>query len=265
MGARAACSGRASALGIVHAHLVVHGKPAVGPSEEREARALGDRTCSDEVREHGLAQALGEQLLGHRGQGHERAVGAERPVSGEHVDMGVEVRQVPEGLHEEDEAGPCAGEGEGAPQRNRHRPDTTRRSTTGNHLHLSTADRSSEGYSSLVKIQSAGVVKIRSAATLEVGSQQGKPVRVVPEKVALDRDLGYGLGLRRLQARALQQRSGALSRPRGRRRGRTPHPWRTSTPRCRATPPARRSRPPRRSAPSGSWRACSRCAAGSSG
>ena len=46
----------------------------MAPSEEREARALGDRACPDEVLEHGLAETLGEQLLGYRGQGHERAV-----------------------------------------------------------------------------------------------------------------------------------------------------------------------------------------------
>ncbi len=93
-----------AARGVGDPQLVVHGKAAVLPSEERRAQALGDRTCSDEVLEHSLVEALGEELLGHRGAGHEGAVGEERAIGGEDMQVGVEVGQVAEGLHEEDEA-----------------------------------------------------------------------------------------------------------------------------------------------------------------
>lgn len=46
----------------------------------------------------GLLEAALEERLGHWRQGGEGAVGAKRPVGGEHVHVGVEVGQIPEGL-----------------------------------------------------------------------------------------------------------------------------------------------------------------------
>ena len=85
----------------------------MGPGEELLPQPLGDRPGLGEEGEHGVLEALLQGGLGHRRQGHEGAVGPERSVGGEHVLMGIEVRQVPEGLHEEDQAGAGAGESEG--------------------------------------------------------------------------------------------------------------------------------------------------------
>jgi hypothetical protein len=67
----------------------------------------------DERVERRTPESFHEQPLRDRGQRHERRVGAERPVGGEHVHMGIEVRQIPEGLHEQDEPRPGPGEGRG--------------------------------------------------------------------------------------------------------------------------------------------------------
>ena len=67
----------------------------------------------DQERKHRAPEALGEQRFGHRRQRDERALGTEHPVGGEHMQVRVEVRQVPEGLHEQDRRAqnPCAGRG----------------------------------------------------------------------------------------------------------------------------------------------------------
>ncbi len=62
------------------------------------------------------AIAIGESicpLFAHPRQRGERAVGTEYAIGGEHMRVWVEVGPIPEGLHEQDQAGPRAGGGRG--------------------------------------------------------------------------------------------------------------------------------------------------------
>ena len=70
------------------------------PAQELDAQRLGNGALPDEKVEHRTPESFHEQPLRDRGQRHERPVGAKRPVGGEHVHVRVEVRQIPEGLHE---------------------------------------------------------------------------------------------------------------------------------------------------------------------
>ena len=70
-------------------------------------------------------KALGEQRFGHRRQRHEPAIGPKRPTGSEHARVRVEVRQIPEGLHEQDQPRARAGCGFGVRRGEQPRGDAT--------------------------------------------------------------------------------------------------------------------------------------------
>ena len=96
-------------LGVVAHLLQRHGRPEHGAREL--LAAFGIVFCDPHLVMRGkpAAKALGEQRLGNRRQRHEPPIGQERRVGRQHVHVGVEVRQVPEGLHEQDQHEPSAG------------------------------------------------------------------------------------------------------------------------------------------------------------
>mgnify|MGYP001604891225 CR=1 FL=1 len=95
-------------------HLVVSRKPAaVAPAEHLRPQIFGEGVVCGQELKHRAPEALGEQRFGHRRYRDERAIGTEHPVGGEHMQVWVKVGQVPDGLHEQDQAGPGAGGGLG--------------------------------------------------------------------------------------------------------------------------------------------------------
>ena len=93
----------------IHPHLVVDGKPAVAPAEHAITHLPGECLCAHEELQHRAPKTLHKERLGNRRQRREPPAGQKRPVCGKYMHMRVEVRQIPEGLHEQDQAGAGAG------------------------------------------------------------------------------------------------------------------------------------------------------------
>ena len=90
-----------AALCIVraHPHLIVRRKPAaVAPAEQLRAQLVRDRALLHQELKHRAPKALGQQRFGHWRTRDERALGTEHPVGGEHMQVRIEVGQIPEGL-----------------------------------------------------------------------------------------------------------------------------------------------------------------------
>jgi len=62
-----------------------------------------ERVLAHEKLQHRAPKPLDEKRLRHRRQGDNHSIRTECPVSGKHVHVWVEVGQVPEGLHEQDQ------------------------------------------------------------------------------------------------------------------------------------------------------------------
>ena len=80
----------------------------LAPAEHAAAQLLGERLLAHEEPQHRAPEGFGKKPLGHRRQRHQPPIGQERPVGGKDVHVRVEVRQIPEGLHEQDQPGPGA-------------------------------------------------------------------------------------------------------------------------------------------------------------
>jgi hypothetical protein len=96
-----------ASLGIagLDTHLVVHREAAVLPAQQLGHQVLVYGLIGEQHLENGPAQLLLKQLGGDGRQDPERPVGVEDAVGDQGVDVGMECDQVPEGLHEQDEAG----------------------------------------------------------------------------------------------------------------------------------------------------------------
>ncbi len=82
----------------------------MAPTEELRAQLPGEGVVPDQELQHRAPEALDEKPLWNRRQRDKRSVRKERPLGGKDVNVRVEVRQVPEGLHEQDQ--PRAGAGQ---------------------------------------------------------------------------------------------------------------------------------------------------------
>ena len=102
-----------------------HRKAAMAPAQELAAQSLGNDTFPDEEAEHRAPKTLHEQPLRDRRQQHERPVRTEGSVGGKDVHVRVEVRQIPEGLHEQDQAQAGAGKRRGVRIDEQSSGDTT--------------------------------------------------------------------------------------------------------------------------------------------
>ena len=71
---------------------------------------LRDRALPEQELQDRASKAFGQQTLGDRGKRHEPPLRPERPVGRKHIDVRIEVRQVPEGLHEQNQARPGPGQ-----------------------------------------------------------------------------------------------------------------------------------------------------------
>jgi hypothetical protein len=87
------------------AHGVVEVEARMAPVEERVEEALGETLGAMEAMEEESAEDLLHGRRGEERQGEKRAVGEERPLGDEEVEMGVEVEEVGEGLDGGDDAG----------------------------------------------------------------------------------------------------------------------------------------------------------------
>ena len=75
------------------------------PAQEFAAQFPGNGVFLSQEPEHRAPKRLGKQRLRYRGKRHEPTIRQERSVGGEHMYVRVEVRQIPEGLHEQDQPG----------------------------------------------------------------------------------------------------------------------------------------------------------------
>jgi hypothetical protein len=88
--------------------LVVDGEAAMAPGEHLLGKRRKDHFSSDKEADDLAAETLGKERFGNRRQGSEAARNVENAVGDERVHVGVEVDQIAEVLHEEDEARPGA-------------------------------------------------------------------------------------------------------------------------------------------------------------
>ena len=91
----------------------MHREPRVPPREHPLGQEVRDQALAAQQIENAFAKRGLEQLARNGRQDAEAAIGIESAVRGEHVYMRVEVDQVAEGLHEEDDARPRTGSGAG--------------------------------------------------------------------------------------------------------------------------------------------------------
>lgn len=130
------------ALGIAggNAHLVVDGEAAVAPAEHLPGERRRDDLSSDEEADDRPAQPLSKERFRDRRQGSEASRSFKDAVGDERVHVGVEVDQVAEGLHEEDEARAGARMRDAVRPRERARDDAAELSEKGSAVGKEWAD-----------------------------------------------------------------------------------------------------------------------------
>jgi hypothetical protein len=84
----------------------VHAEAAVAPGKHLAGKRMSERYPPDQKSQHCAAQPLREQRLRNRRQRHEASGRLEHAVGDQRMDVGIEVDQVAEGLHEEGELRP---------------------------------------------------------------------------------------------------------------------------------------------------------------
>jgi hypothetical protein len=88
--------------------LVVDAEAAMAPDEHLAGKRRKDRFSPDKEADHLTAEPLGKERFGNRRQRNEASRCFEDVVGDERMHVWIEVDQVAEGLHEEDEARPGA-------------------------------------------------------------------------------------------------------------------------------------------------------------